>query len=334
MKWLRAAACLLTSMTAIAVCSGCSGSPTPNTPFATTPRGLPARQAHAHPWMQPGVSNADLLYISDANGEVTVYRYSKRTLSGLLTGFTHALGLCADAQGNVFIADYGAQQILGYAHGATKPFVTISDAPYYPYDCSVDPLTGNLAVANAGGGSNGAGNIAVYEHASGEPTYYTDSSLSVFQSCVYDASGNLFVTNGNLKHDGAFFAWLPKGGSKLIDINVPGPQPSYDWREVQGLQWDGKYFVIDDYDELFRVALLKGQAYYVGATYLNIDGPELYWIYNNTKAQQGTQIVGASDNNSYSGVAYFKYPAGGDSIYFISHGIDAPYGVTVSLKKH
>ncbi len=295
---------------------------------------LPARRAHAHSWMQPNVASADLLYISDGNGEVTVYRYEKRTLSGVLTGFTQPLGLCVDAKGSVFITDYGAQQILGYAHGASKPFVTISDAPYDPYDCSIDPLTGNLAVANAGGGSSGAGNIAVYEHASGEPTYYTDSSLSVFQSCVYDASGNLLVTDGNLKHDDAFFAWLPKGGSKLIDINVPGPRTSYNWSEVQGLQWDGKYFVIDGYNELFRVALLKGQAYYVGATYLDIDRPELYWVYNNTKDQQGTQIVGASDNGSYSGVAYFNYPAGGDSIYYISHGIDAPYGVTVSLKKH
>lgn len=207
------------------------------------------------------------------------------------------------------------------------------DAPYDPYDCSVDPLTGNLAVANAAGGSSGAGNIAVYAHASGEPTYYTDSSLFVFQSCVYDASGNLLVTNGNLKREYASFAWLPKGGSKLLDINVPGPRSSYNWQQVQGLQWDGKYFVIDDYDELFRVALLKGQAYYVGVTYLDIERPALYWIYNNSKDQQGTQIVGASDNGAYSGVAYFKYPAGGDSIDFISHGIDTPYGITVSLKK-
>jgi hypothetical protein len=294
--------------------------------------GQPAR---ARSWMQPGVSGADLLYISDGNGEVAVYRYWQRTLVGLLTDFKKPLGLCADAKGEVFITDYGAQTILGYAHGATKPFVTISDAPYDPYDCAVDPMTGNLAVANVGTGSSGAGNIAVYANAGGQPTYYTDSRLSVFQSCAYDAGGNLLVTNGKLpKYSiGSLFAWLPKGGSRLIDLDVPGPQPSYDWRGVQGLQWDGKYFVIDDYDELFRIAFLKGQAYYVGATYLDIDGPSLYWIYNNTKNGQGTQVVGASDNSNYSSVLYFDYPAGGDAIHYISHGIDSPYGLTVSLKR-
>jgi hypothetical protein len=161
MNWPRAAAYLLTYMTAIAVCDGCGGPPTPDPAFATTSLGPPALRARTHSWMQPGVANADLLYISDGNGEVTVYRYWKRTLSGLLTGFGQPLGLCVDVNENVFITDYSAQQIQGYAHGATKPFTTISDAPYDPYDCSVDPLTGNLAVANATGGSSATGNIAL-----------------------------------------------------------------------------------------------------------------------------------------------------------------------------
>ena len=131
-----------------------------------------------------------------------------------------------DAKSDVFVADYGAQQIVEYAHGATKPIRTISDAPYDPYDCSVDPATGSLAVANAGG-SSGEGNIAVYSDASSTPTYYTDSHLSDFQSCVYDADGNLLVTNGYLRRSGvASFAWLPYGGTKLIDVNVPGPIPT------------------------------------------------------------------------------------------------------------
>ncbi|MGA7283309.1 MAG: hypothetical protein WBW87_02085 [Candidatus Cybelea sp.] len=282
-------------------------------------------------WMQPAVSNADLLYISDGNGEVTVYRYWQRTLAGLLTGFKQPLGLCADAKSDVFVADYGAQQILEYAHGATKPIRTISDAPYDPYGCSVDPVTGSLAVANAGG-SSGEGNIAVYADASSTPTYYTDSHLSDFQSCVYDDGGNLLVTNGNLRRSGvASFAWLPHGGTKLIDLNVPGPDPYATWQYVQGLQWDGKYFVIDDYSTLNRIALLKGQAFYVGATYLNIEDPGLYWIYDKDPMQQGTQVVGAESGGS---VEYFGYPAGGDGIHYISHGIDAPYGLTISLKKH
>lgn len=46
--------------------------------------------------------------------------------------------------------------------------------------------------------------------------------------------------------------------------------------------------------------------------------------------QQGTQVVGAAG----SSVEYFAYPAGGDGIHYVSHGIDALYGLTSSLKKH
>lgn len=117
MKWQRAVACFLTYMTTIVVCDGCGGPPRLNTQFAAWSLDSPARLARAHSWMQPGVANDDLLYISDGNGEVTVYRYWKRTLSGLLTGFGQPLGLCVDVKGNVFITDDTAQQILGMRTG-------------------------------------------------------------------------------------------------------------------------------------------------------------------------------------------------------------------------
>jgi hypothetical protein len=336
MKSLRAVRRAVSCVIAVAASSGCGSPSAPNTASVSpsqTAASL-ARRAPGRSWMRPNVSNADLLYISDGNGEVTVYRYWRRTLVGLLTTFKQPLGLCVDAKGDVFVTDYGAQSVIGYAHGATKPFRTISDAPYSPYDCSVDPVTGNLAVANASGGSSGEGNIAIYPHATGKPSYYTDSKLFAFQSCVYDASGDLLVTNGNLRQgNAASFAWLPEGGTKLIDINVPGPQPSYNWQYVQGLQWDGKYFVLEDYATLYRIAFLKGQAYYVGATYLSVTNPTTYWIYNNNSKLQGTQVVGGYHSGSYSGVEYYKYPAGGDAIYYISHAIDKPYGLTVSLRR-
>lgn len=58
--------------------------------------------------------------------------------------------------------------------------------------------------------------------------------------------------------------------------------------------------------------------------------PGLYWIYDKDPMQQGTQVVGAAG----SSVEYFAYPAGGDGIHYVSHGIDALYGLTSSLKKH
>jgi len=306
------------------VLAGCGGMPDGNGAARTD---TPSR---ARSWMQPAGLNADLLYISDANGEVTVYRYWHRTLLGILTGFTQPMGLCVDNRGDVYVADYGAQQIVEYSHGGTKPIGTLSSTPYNPYDCSVNPANGDLAVANTQSGSYGGGNIAIYAHASGRPAYYTDVNVPTYQSCVYDSDGNLLVTNGDLRRSGsATFAWLPSGGKRLLDINVPGPNPSWSWYYLEGLQWDGKFFVLDDQSGLYRVALLKGQLFYVGYTYLNIESPSAYWVYNNNPKQQGTQIVGAYD----SGASYYKYPDGGNALYYISHGIDNPAGVTVSLKK-
>jgi hypothetical protein len=199
-------------------------------------------------FMAKGVAKQDLLYVSNGNGEVTVYRYWKHTLVGILTDFSQPMGECVDKSGDVFITDYAAKQIVEYAHGGSKPIKTLNDAPDSPYTCYVDPATGNLAVANDDGPSN-EGNVAIWSGASGSPTTYTDSTLSNFQGCAYDDKGNLLVTNGYPGYPYAtYFAWLPKNGTKLININVPGPESSWGWYDVKGLQWDGKYFVLDAYD--------------------------------------------------------------------------------------
>ena len=40
------------------------------------------------------------------------------------------------------------RKVSEYAHGGKKPIEDLSDPPYLPFGCSVDPPTGNLAVAN------------------------------------------------------------------------------------------------------------------------------------------------------------------------------------------
>lgn len=316
----------------LAMLAACGASPTQNGAWAAVPpnAGSLLRLTHGASWMA-GPAKEDLLYISDGNGEVTVYRYWQRKIVGLLTDFTQPMGECVDKSGDVFITDYAEQHIVEYRHGATKPIRTLNDAPYTPYACSVDFSTGNLAVANLNGGSSNEGNVAIYAHASGVPTYYTDSTLFNFEGCAYDSSGNLLVTNGQAGKSGAsYFAWLPTNGHKLIDIKVPGPSPSWSWKAVAGIQWDGKYWAIDQAQGLYRITIINGQAYYVGSTGLQCycaTGP--YWIYNNHPAQQGTQVVGAAGSE----VDYWDYPSG-YSLYGIYHGIDQPFAVTVSLKQN
>jgi|HubBroStandDraft_4_1064222.scaffolds.fasta_scaffold00006_149 hypothetical protein len=292
----------------------------------SNPKGAlqPGRRAR----MDGGVAQQDLLYVSNTNGEVTVYRYWQHTLVGVLTDFTQPMGECADSSHNVYITDASAKQILEYAHGGTKPIKKFDDSPDSPYTCSVDLATGDLAVANYNGTSQ-PGNIAIWGGGSSKRTTYTDSALGYFIGCAYDASGNLLVTNGRGYSAPAGFAWLPNGGTRLVNIKIPGPGSSDNWY-VTGIQWDGKYFVLDS-GYAYRISLLHGQAYYVGYTSLDPTGGP-YAIYDNTPGLQGTQIVVGISGRSYSSVNLYHYPAGGQPVAEITHAVDRPFGVVVSYK--
>jgi hypothetical protein len=319
----------LTCVLAAAACDGLEGT-------AIGPASSSLGVASAHPlfgpsWMTPDVSNADLLYISDGNGEVTVYRYWRHTLAGILTGFSQPMGECVDKHNDVWVTDYAAAQIVEYAHGGSKPMRKLNTGSDSPYACSVDFITGNLAVAEVKTGSSKQGDIAIYANASGQPTYFGDPNVSKFYGLAYDSGGNLLGAGQAGRYSG--FAWLPRGGSRLIDLNVPGPDPSWNWYDVTGVQWDGRYFTLDYDDQLYQVSVFKGQAFYVGYVYLDYccSGLGAFWIYNANPSQQGTQLVAAATQDSV--VEYWQYPAGGNAFAYISHGIDQPTGLTISLKK-
>jgi len=276
----------------------------------------------------------NLLYVTNSNAEVTVYSFLKRKLLTVLTGFTQPMGECVDASQNVYIADFGAHQIVEYAHGGSTPIKTIDDSPDSPYACSIDPTTGNLAVANNDGASQ-PGNIAIW-NSTGQRTTYTDAKLFNFEGCAYDDKGTLLVTNGYVQYPyQTYFAWLPKGGSQLVDITVFNQYGSK-WGGVEGIQWDGKYFVIDEGYQVYRESLIHGLAYYVGESAMSFSdeynyGPYAFFI--PTPGAQATQAVeGLTWENGGSSVGYWNYPAGGNGTAQITHAIDKPFGVAISLR--
>ncbi|HEY6325810.1 MAG TPA: hypothetical protein VIW73_04745 [Candidatus Cybelea sp.] len=278
------------------------------------------------------MSKQDLLYVSDDNGEVTVYRYWQHTLVGALASLTQPMGECVDSASNVYITDYPAKKIFEFAHGGTRPIKQLDDSPDSPYACSVDTITGNLAVANDDGASK-QGNIAIWSKGSGTPKIYGDSKLYNFKACAYDSAGNLLTTNGGNYSPPASFAWLPKGGTQLSDIHVPGPNPSWTWGAVDGVEWDGKYFGISFDYSLYRVIVTHGQAYYVGMTSFTssgIRGP--FWFYNNKPGSQATELVGGFSGSGGSNVYYWSYPGGGSPLYTLTHGVYKPVGVAISLR--
>jgi hypothetical protein len=294
---------------------------------------------HGISWMSGGNAREDLLYVTNRDGVVNVYRYWQQKLVGILTDFTLPLGECVDAAGDIYIADYKAERLVEYAHGGTKPINVIDVSPYSPYGCSVDLSSGNLAVANYRDGSYNGGNIAIYRHAKGKPLYYTDRNLRFYESCAYDDRGNLLVTDGEYGSSfyGSNFAYLGKKSVKLVTVDITGGS-SYGsgFSGVSGLGWDGKYWILNTY-AVFRIVLNGTHGHAVGTTNLNGTYSSLgpVWIYNNHHSgPQGTQVVAAWSNyRSVNDVGYWKYPAGGSILHEISNGLAEPYGVAVSLKQ-
>jgi hypothetical protein len=284
-----------------------------------------------------GLAQWDLLYVSNGNGVVNVYRYWQYTLVGVLSNFKNPTGECVDKAGNVYILDSGKNDIVEYAHGGKKPIAVINDSPYDPAACAIDGKSGNIAVANAGGGSRGGGNIAVYVHGKGNPIIYTDRNLYRFENVAYDDNGDIFTSDGCTYSSscyGTSFAYLPKNGVNLVTIEVPSRTTSGYYEDVQSIQWDGTYWVIADFGALTRISISGGKASYVGEIDLGgtfESGP--VWLYRKTPNAPASQAVGISYDENTATVYYWQYPAGGDPVASITKGLDYPAGLTVSLKQ-
>jgi len=317
-----------------AFASGCAGLRSPVLPSGSTiPNQTAARGAARGPsWMDAGAAGKYLLYVSNGNGIVNVYRYWQRNLVGELTNFSQPKGQCSDRSGNVYITDYGSYSIVEYAHGATDPIRTIDDSPYRPYACAIDPKTGSLAVANYSEDSSYTqGNVAVYAHARGKPVFYSDKKLYHVNSLAYDRYGDLLAT-GFFLYSGyyvyTYFAYLPAKSKDFQIIDLPNDSG---WYEVQAVGWDGKYWTVDSGYALYQFTInIKPQL--IGTVQLEGDvGPVAF--YNRNPQKQATQVVGSYGSQSENYVFYWKYPAGGKSYARITHGLYHPYGVAISVAK-
>lgn len=130
--------------------------------------------------MLPEAKNNDLLYITDGIENVYVYTYPQGQFVGELTGFIDPWGECVDSAGDVFIVSRTSQSggsglISEYSHGGTQPTATLDD-PTFGEGCSIDPTSGNLAVA--GGYQSGVypyGDVAIYADAQGNPSDLSSS---------------------------------------------------------------------------------------------------------------------------------------------------------------
>jgi hypothetical protein len=286
------------------------------------------RHANGRSWMSAKAVPYNLLYIADTfAGEINVYSWRLLKQVGTLTGFSEPYTFCVDKAQNVYIADFGLQEVFEYAHGGTSSINSLStngDA----ISCSVDPTTGNLAVVNFVSNS-GDGNVLVYTNASGSPKEYSVPNLDEIWFAAYDSKGNLFV-NGE-GGSGVGLAELPAGGSsfEVITANVSFGFPG-------GVFWDGKYLDVGDQSSniVYQFTVSGTNATEQGSLDLG-DSSDVFQFtipkFGSGKVNpQGNRLVAADFS---AGDAYkYLYPAGGTPTKTLT-GFDGPEGAIVSKGK-
>jgi hypothetical protein len=323
MKSFDFSRCALSSCVAVAMLTGCGGLPQPiAAPGAMPPGPASAMHAvHSKSWMARDTATSALLYISDfGTNDVYVYSYPQLRLKGKLTGFNEVAGECVNRAGDVFITNDRYINIYVFAHGGKAPIRTLSDPGYEPAGCSVDRISGNLAVANfmRVGSSFGGGDVAIYKDGKGNPeAHYSDSDIAEVYSCAYDNAGNLFVDGVDYGSDFQF-AELPSGGTSFRNITldqtiqIPG-----------GVQWDGQHVAVEDQvtTVIYQFSINGSNGTKVGETLLSgASGVDQFWI------ERRNVIAPEYDAGE---VGIWNYPAGGVTKAKIS-GLKEPKGATIS----
>ena len=304
--------------------AGCGGSQPPIGTPSTMPQ-TPAAVIHADDrgsWMAADAAVQDLLYVA-ADEYVIVFTYPQGSLEGVLRHFYLADDGCVDKRGDVFIANLGYGRVFEYAHGGAKRIADLD--PGGAFGCSVDPTSGNLAVS--GGGA------AIYKHARGTPTKYTDSAFDLY-FCGYNDKGDLFADGTSQPGSGhVVLVELPKGGNEFETINM---DDTLQWPGK--VQWDGKHITVEDAGPsdyaIYQFSISGSSATEIGRTPLDTTG-EIHqtWI------QDSKVVVPTVCESTCYGpeVWFYKYPAGGEPLSkkltkgFPHHiGVSA-LGATVSL---
>jgi hypothetical protein len=307
---------------------------------------------HGRSWMLPEAKRAKkLLYVSDWGTEdVFVYDYKTGALVGTLTNLESPYGQCVDKKGDVWIVSRSGGYVVKYAHGGSEPLKKVT-TDQQPIGCSVDPTTGNLAVASSS-------SIDVFAHDRSAPHVYQSEFCYPFWAPGYDKAGNLYVEAllyGSTKPFGRrskqysdpLACELPHGGTSLravqfnqFNIYYPG-----------GVMWDGKHLTLTDEDymahgetAIYRVTEdASGNLTAVGHTVLtdNCDGdeaqvPQPFIVgTKNTPVNttEGDTVVGPNILCGGSGPKfdYWKYPAGGNPTFSLQPSPTQPVGESVSI---
>jgi hypothetical protein len=282
-------------------------------------------------WMLPEAKSETLLYVSDLyNNLVDVYSYPNLKVVGQLkTDMLSPDGLCTDKKGDVFVVNNtpNDDDVLEFAHGGTTPIQTLSDPAQVAVSCSVDPVTGNLAVTNIENISEGPGSISIYTGATGYPMMYSAPNIGSYYYCGYDDKGNLYIDgfSGGISEGSFEFAEMPKGKATFNSIALKGATINF----PGNIFYDGKYVDVADQDEARNGYIITSAIYRTtgsggkvvsGDILQNSDDVTAYLV-------DGTSLLGT---NFYgTTVGFWKYPKSKKETNTIT-GFSGPIGIALS----
>jgi DNA-binding beta-propeller fold protein YncE len=258
---------------------------------------IPPPTAHPAGWILREAAREPLLYVTDQDQAVYILSYPEGKMVGTLSGVNGAQGVCSDGSGHVFVTAFNSESVFEFAHAGTTPIRKLDDFGYYPIGCAIDPLTGNLAVANYGNMSGGGGSVAIYAGAQGKPVYYPATGFLGLDWCSYDSQGNLLV-------DAAYhgFAELPAGSQSFVSITAPV--------SGEGIHWDGKYFAVVNplAKQIYRLTIANGTG--IVTSTLDFSGG-YHEVGNDFAIVGGTLVMPYAKRDVDSRIGFWSYSKGG-----------------------
>lgn len=297
-----------------------------------------ASRAGAHS-VPPAGTYGDLLYVNAGCGipqssGICIYAFPSGKYMGWVEHYagSQAIALCSDSGGNVYVTSILAggrgSAVLVYGHAGNGPTALLRDRNYLPNGCAVDPVSGDLAVANAAVG-RAAGNVAIFQKASGKPKFYRAGGVSTYLFCGYGEKGDLFIS-GASKSGAVAVAKLAKGASEFVKVtfdkklSVAGP-----------IQWDGERMAFgygDTRGELIYRTDVSGEKGTVVAT-TRLAPPDARHAYVGPFWIAGKRIVATFKAPGRYPVAFWRYPEGGAPTKVIRRGrrVDSQGRVTISV---
>ena len=303
MKVLQLGRYALCSSVAAALLAGCGGSEPPISAPGVMPQS--SAQHGALPFSQYLTSSGgEVQYVTEEYPQrIAEYDYPKGDAPirhWALKGFPTAA--CTKGSKTFWIVLSKANEIVEFAVGREKPIKTLTVTGGEPFDCAINPASGDLAVPLAG-----TSGVVIFAKGSGSGQVFRDE-LASNRFSTYDSNGNLFV-NG-FYHGNPALAELPKKSAKFKLLSFSNHLSSE--LAAGPIRWDGTYVAMHDgvgnIDAIYRyrasgnVAKLEGTVTLEGAT-------DCGWFWFLSQAG----VLFCPDWNVQY-VQVYKYPAGGSPI--------------------